>query len=112
LKSRSDSLNDNIMKLKERLVLASGGVFLKDLGPDYVLEDNAPIFVNKAEIRFNKKEDDLNTPSEIMIQQKAAKQLKEQIIAYRDYLASLLDSSSTLRTSIFRIWTLPIRRLI
>jgi gliding motility-associated protein GldM len=47
-----------------------------------------------------KKEDDLNTPSEIMIQQKKAEDLKNSINQYRDFLLSFLDEDDPLRENI------------
>ena len=81
--------------------MTSGGVRVtanNQLGPD------APFFVtqNGDTIKI-KKEDDLNTPSEMMITQKMASVLKEDIIAYKETIAGLIsDDDTELRNTILQ----------
>ena len=111
-KDKADQVNkktveliNKIKDLKEELVLASGGIPLKEYRADgsFVLTSNEPFIVNsKGDTVVIKKEDDLNTPSEIMIQQKKANDLKSSIDLYRDFLASYLEEGSTLRENVMK----------
>ena len=92
VKLRTNELITKINELKEKLVLASGGFAKKDADPGFVLAPEAPTIINnKLDTIVMIKEDDLNTPSEIMITQKKATDLKNDINAYRDFLASFLE---------------------
>lgn len=103
VKTKSSELITKIKDLKEKLVLASGGIPLKDTEDGFLLGPEEPFIINsKGDTILIKKEDDLNTPSEIMIQQKRAADLKSDINAYRDFLASYLDEGSTLRDNIIK----------
>jgi gliding motility-associated protein GldM len=88
VRSRTDSVVNYISTLKERLVRASGtktftsGDQLKGNEFTYVTLSNDTLII--------KKEDDLNSPSEIMIAQKGATQLKDELSAYKDFLISML----------------------
>ena len=111
-KDKADQVNKKtvelitkIKDLKEELVLASGGEPLKEsrAGGGFTLSPSEPLIVNsKGDTILIKKEDDLNTPSEIMIQQKKANDLKNSINGYRDFLASFLEEGSTLRENVMK----------
>lgn len=101
--SRTTEIISKIKDLKEQLALASGGIPLKETDPGFELSPDEPFIINsKGDTVIVKKEDDLNTPSEIMIQKKKAKDLKESIEAYRDFLASFLDEGSPLRENLIK----------
>lgn len=103
VKQRTIELIEKITNLKEKLVVASGGVPLSAEGPDYFLASDQPLIINtKGDTILIKKEDDLNTPSEIMITQKNAEDLKESIIEYRNFVVSFLDEGSLLRENILK----------
>jgi gliding motility-associated protein GldM len=103
VKQRTNELITKIKDLKEKLALASGGILLHAPGSDYILASEDPILINsKGDTIVIKKEDDLNTPSEIMIQQKKATELKNDIIAYREFLGSFLEEGSTLKENIIK----------
>ena len=100
---KTSELITKIKDLKEELALASGGIPLKEAKAEggFVLSSSEPFIVNsKGDTVLIKKEDDLNTPSEIMIQQKKANDLKNSINGYRDFLASFLEEGSTLRENV------------
>lgn len=99
---RTKEMITKITDLKEKLVLASGGIPLKEAGAGFVLSEE-PIVVNsKGDTILMKKEDDLNTPSEIMITQKKAADLKADINAFRDFLASFMEEGSPVRENIIK----------
>jgi gliding motility-associated protein GldM len=101
---RTTDLITQIKDLKEQLVIASGGIPLKQVKTEGgSLSSGDPIIVNsKGDTILIKKEDDLNTPSEIMIQQKKASELKSNINEYRDFLASFMEKGSTLTDNIIK----------
>ena len=112
-KDKSDQVNKKtselitkIKDLKEELVLASGGTPLleaRKAETGFAIPSGTPIIVNsKGDTIMISKEDDLNTPSEIMIQKKKANDLKNNIIEYRDFLASFLEKGSTLHENIMK----------
>ena len=104
VKQKTTVLITQIKDLKEELVLASGGIPLKTLKssePGFELSSEEPIIVNsKGDTILIKKEDDLNTPSEIMINQKKALDLKSDMNNYRDFIAAYLDEGSPLRDAL------------
>jgi gliding motility-associated protein GldM len=99
---KTQEMTARIKDLKEQLSLASGGVSLKEVqASGDNLTSGTPFIVNsKGDTILIKKEDDLNAPSEIMIQKKKAAELKTAIIDYRDFLTSLLDKDSPLSENI------------
>ena len=111
-KAKADQVNKKttdlitqIKDLKEQLVLASGGIPLKQAQAEggVSLSSGEPIIVNsKGDTILIKKEDDLNTPSEIMIQKKKASDLKNNINEYRDFLASFMEKGSPLSENIIK----------
>ena len=106
VKQKTTVLITQIKDLKEELVLASGGIPLKTLKssePGFELSSEEPIIVNsKGDTILIKKEDDLNTPSEIMINQKKALDLKTDMNNYRDFIAAYLDEGSPLRDALIK----------
>lgn len=99
---KTSELITNIKDLKEQLVIASGGSFLKEAEPGFVLSTEPTIVNSKGDTIIIKREDDLNTPSEIMIQKKKATDLKNSINEYRDFLASFLEKGSPLSENIIK----------
>ena len=103
VKAKTKELISGITNLKEKLVLASGGIPLKNAEPGFILSPEEPIIVNvQGDTILIKKEDDLNTPSEIMINKKNAADLKNSIIEYREFLATFLDEDSPMRENIIK----------
>src|SRR5674476_226514 len=82
VKQKTSVLITKIKDLKEQLVLASGGVPLKSVEPDFKLTEEPFIINSKGDTIIINKEDDLNTPSEIMITQKKAADLRNSINEY------------------------------
>jgi len=103
VRNRSLQLTSKIKDLKEELVIASGGFALKSQ-PDFELLSGLPVTINsKGDTIVIKKEDDLNTPSEIMIRKKKADDLKNSINEYRDFLASYLEEGSVQRENLIKL---------
>lgn len=102
VRQKTTELGTKIKNLKEQLVLASGGIPLKEAEQGFVLGSEPYILNAKGDTVLIKKEDDLNKPSEIMIQQKKAADLKTSINEYRSFLASLMDEGSSIRESIIK----------
>ncbi len=101
VKQSADSLLHYITILKERLVLASG---TRNLRPGMILDGSEFTFVTaNNDTLIIKKEDDLNTPSEILIAQKEALVLKNHINEFRDNLSALIgDDDPELRETILQ----------
>ncbi len=88
VRRNTDSLINYIWRLSENIVETSGGVMVDEEHP---LREDSPYFITqKGDTIRLKKEDDLNTPSEILINQKKATELKEKIVAYKNILALLI----------------------
>ena len=103
VRKRSSVLITKIKDLKEELAIASGGFAVKSQ-PDFELTSEIPTTINsKGDTIVIKKEDDLNTPSEIMIQKKKATDLKTSINEYREFLATYLEEGSQQRENIIRL---------
>ena len=67
------------------------------------MSDSEAFVVNsKGDTLVVTREDDLNTPSEIMIQQKKGNDLKNKIQEYRGFLTSFLDPGSPLSETIVK----------
>jgi len=91
VKASSDSLVNYIWTLKEKLVRTSGS---RPIAPGHEIKGEEFIFrTMKGDSLLVKKEDDMNTPSEIMITQKGAAQLKQEIGDFRSALVGLLDEN-------------------
>lgn len=103
VRQKTSELSTKIIGLKEKLVLASGGIPLKDMEKGFILAPGEPYIVNsKGDTILIKKEDDLNTPSEIMIMQKNASDLRTEINNYRDFLTSYLEEGSPITENIIK----------
>lgn len=88
-----------ISLLKEEMINYSGSTIVSKENP---LQSNAFYFVTeKGDTLVVEKQDDLNAPSELMITQGRATELKDKIIEFRDVLVGLLDENDVeLRKSI------------
>lgn len=103
VKEKTKALTTKINALKEELVLRSGGISLKEAGPDYIMPAEDPFMINNnGDTIVIKNQDDLNTPSEIMINKKKGIDLKESIEAYREFLASYFPEGDPVRESIIK----------
>ena len=90
-----------ISQLKEKLVNGSGSEPVNEDNP-YSVEGFYYVTENGDTLEL-KNEQDLNVPSEMMITQKKADDLKAKIIAYRESLVSLLsEDDSELRETILQ----------
>jgi gliding motility-associated protein GldM len=88
VREMSNHLTDHISALKEKLVRSSGII---PRTPDKVLKGDEFIYVTTSgDTLVIRKEDDLNTPSEIMIAQKEAARLREEIGNYRDFIIGMI----------------------
>ncbi len=95
VKKETDSLTLKIQNLKELLVIQSGGKNLSDPKYKGTFPDDMPFVVNsKGDTILISKQDDINTPSEIMITKKKARELKEDIERYKNFLISQLPENS------------------
>ncbi len=91
VRRETDYLFNYISMLKEELVRKSG---VNQVGPEHPFDGNSFYFItNVSDTLIIKKEDDLNVPSEHMITQKKATELKEEIIRYRDHLITLIEEN-------------------
>ncbi len=103
VKQRTLELTNKIKDIKEELVMACGGIPLKSMEAGFKLSDSEAFVVNsKGDTLVVTREDDLNTPSEIMIQQKKGNDLKNKIQEYRGFLTSFLDPGSPLSETIVK----------
>ena len=95
VKEKTDTLIARIQALKEFLVIESGGENLSD--PEFKGKEigEFPFLINNnGDTVLITKQDDINTPSEIMITKKKALKLKENIIEYEAFLISQMDEGS------------------
>lgn len=93
VKARTNEMITYISGLKEKLVVASGTL---PHDPAKPLKGNEFTFVTaNNDTLIIRKEDDLNTPSEIMIAQKGATELREEIGTFREYLISIIPEEET-----------------
>ena len=103
VRQKTKELSSKIVDLKEKLVMGSGGIPLKTMEAGYILSPDEPLIVNNnGDTILIKKEDDLNTPSEIMIMQKNATMLKDEIKNYREFLTTFLEEGSPIRENIIK----------
>lgn len=103
VREKTRQLVSQIKDLKGELALASGGITLKEAkASGDALSTDAFVVDSKGDTILIKKEDDLNTPSEIMIQKKKGADLKSDINSYRDFLVSFLDKESPLGENIIK----------
>ena len=93
VRQNADSLINYIWDLSEHIVAVSGGIPVDEEHP---LRADSPFFINqKGDTIRLKKEDDLNTPSEILINQKKASELKNKITSFKETLLALTSEDDT-----------------
>lgn len=97
---KTDSLIAYLWELKEKLVIASGS---KPVSPERALTSEDFLFVTSSgDSLIIRKEDDINTPSEIMIGQKKAAELKGKIAEYKEYMVSMISEDDAQLKDIIR----------
>ncbi|MCY1720756.1 gliding motility protein GldM [Prolixibacteraceae bacterium Z1-6] len=89
LKTRSAAMIKYVSILKDELVKYSGYKVVNKENP-VTSEDYYHVTVDGDTIEIEK-EDDLNSPSELMVTQKRANDLKAEIESYRDFVISLIN---------------------
>lgn len=93
LEQKSKDMINDVSALKDELVNYSGSSEVNEENP--INDENFyHVTVKGDTIKINKS-DDLNGPSELMITQKKADELKNKITVYRNFLVSLLDEDDT-----------------
>jgi len=101
VKALSDSLNNQITNLKEELVLKGGGTNLAEEGSVYDKNLGQSYIINtKGDTVVTKKDDDLNTPSELMIRLKRAEELRQSIKNVKEQFLGLIPEDSPVRHTI------------
>jgi gliding motility-associated protein GldM len=93
VQSKTKELSAYITKLKEDLVMYSGGELINEENP-YDPSSFIIVTLDGDSIEV-KKQDDLNGTSEFMIKQKNAQVLREKIGNYKNELVALLDDEDT-----------------
>ena len=95
VKKETDTLDHKIQNLKEYLAIESGAKNLSDPENAGTTIGEMPFLVtDRGDTIVITKQDDINTPSEIMIAKKRAKELKEAIEKYRAFLISQMPENS------------------
>ena len=95
VKKQTDTLTYKIQNIKEYLAVESGSENLSDPENAEMSIDDMPFLVNsRGDTVVITKQDDINTPSEIMIAKKKAKELKEAIGNYKAFLISQVPENS------------------
>jgi gliding motility-associated protein GldM len=93
VRKRTDSLITRIWNLKENLVMTSGGLLITG---ETELRPDDPFFVKQSGDTIKiKKEDDLNTPSEMMITQNMAEELKKEIELHKIFLTGIINENDS-----------------
>ncbi len=88
VKVKTDAMIKYIWDLKESIVTTSGSA---PVTPENKLIGSSFFFVTqKGDTLKIKKEDDLNVPSEMMITQKKAEALKNEIVNFKEFLAGMV----------------------
>lgn len=102
-KTLSDSLNKQITRLKEELVINGGGTNLAEEGSQYDKNLGQSYIVNnQGDTVVIKKDDDLNTPSELMIRLKRAEELKSRIEKLKKEFIDMTDEDAPVRQTILQ----------
>ena len=91
VKTKTDSLIAFIGTIKKEMVIRSGAKPVSIENP--LSSDDFFLATNEGDTLKISKADDLNAPSEFMITQKKATELKEEIEIYRSTLITLIDES-------------------
>ncbi|MGE5394668.1 MAG: gliding motility protein GldM [Candidatus Saccharibacteria bacterium] len=101
VKQKTREMVTRIQDLKEEMVVNSGAISQKANAVDFDLSPDKPTIVtSKGDTLKIVKEDDLNVPSEVMINKKKGTELKNSLNEYRDFLTSFLDKDDPLRDNI------------
>ena len=90
---QTDSIVDYIWRLKEELALNSGSDKSDADNPDR--GEFITVRTRSGDTLIVKKEDDINSPSEIMIAKKKASELKSRINSYKDFMIGLIDEDDS-----------------
>jgi gliding motility-associated protein GldM len=91
VRQETDNMISYISLLKEELVRKSG---YKQVGPENPFNGNSFYFITQSsDTLIIRKEDDLNVPSEHMITQKKATELKEEINQFRNHILELIEEN-------------------
>ena len=93
VRQKSADIISYISSLKEELVNYSGGNPVNADNPYDPERSN--LITSRGDTIEIKKDDDLNGPSEFMITQERAKELKENIITYKNSLVNNIDENDT-----------------
>ncbi len=89
VKARTTEMNSYLVQLKENLVRDSG---CKTVGPENPLEsDDFYLVTEEGDTLILNKGDDLNAPSEYMMTQGHATQLKERLVEFRETMVALVQ---------------------
>lgn len=93
VRNATGEIDSYIWQIKEELVKYSGSKIVSAENP---LDETDFYFVSEGgDTLVITKEDDLNAPSELMITQKKATELRSKISSYRESLVSLIDEEDT-----------------
>lgn len=93
VREKTNTLFSYISQLKEELVRSSG---CKLVGKEVPFNSNRPFYITAGgDTLMISKEDDLNTPSEMMLTQRKAEELKAKIVEFKENLISLLSDDDT-----------------
>ncbi|HLN71942.1 MAG TPA: gliding motility protein GldM [Prolixibacteraceae bacterium] len=101
VKQKTMEMVTRIQDLKEEMVVKSGSISQRNDREDFNLSPDKPTIVtSKGDTLKIVKEDDLNVPSEVMINKKKGTELKNSLNEYRDFLISYLAADDPLRENI------------
>ncbi len=93
LKKNTDEMIASVSILKDEIVQYSGSEPISEDNP--ITDEGFYHVLQSGDTIKISKQDDLNGPSELMITQKKADELKQQIIDYRNFLISQLNEDDT-----------------
>lgn len=93
VKSKSNEIISYVSSIKDEVVNYSGSVLVDEENP---MDDEGfyHVTVSGDTVKIAK-EDDLNGPSELMITQERAKELKQKITEYRNFLVSMVNEDDS-----------------
>jgi len=101
VRQKTDSLKSYISQLKEELVRVSGSELINQENP--LTSEDFYVVTEKGDTLKIKKEDDLNSPSELMVTQKRAEELKGKIIEFKNELITFISEDDVeLKETILR----------
>ncbi|MGQ8337231.1 type IX secretion system motor protein PorM/GldM [Sunxiuqinia sp. A32] len=96
----TDSIINKITRIKEELVMASGGTNLSEEEDAKLTNDRSYVVNLDGDTIIIKKDDELNVPSEIMIRLKKGEDLKNSIDAYKESLLAIMDEEVPARETV------------